>query len=139
MRFPNSAFCPCVSTMFGLDQSSLTNNHLIAKHFTALFFFAFFFWLAFCFCLQKAATVSPYHPEDDEEIFPPKTKPMRDYSREPLSGGSGKLKVRMVPAESLWLWQWQRRSGSMSFFLFWLFSKFSVFQFCYLVLIDNKA
>ena len=43
--------------------------------------------------LQKASPLSPFHPEDDEEIFPPKTKPMKDYSREPLSG---KAKVCVV-------------------------------------------
>ncbi|XP_072040838.1 cytokine-like nuclear factor N-PAC isoform X1 [Amphiura filiformis] len=48
--------------------------------------------------VSKAATVSPYHPEDDDEIFPPKSKPMKDYSREPLSGG-GKLKLRLQSDE----------------------------------------
>lgn len=29
-------------------------------------------------------TVSPYHPEDEDEIIP--KKPTKDYTREPLTG-----------------------------------------------------
>ncbi|XP_033646289.1 glyoxylate/succinic semialdehyde reductase 1-like [Asterias rubens] len=43
---------------------------------------------------KKASPLSPFHPEDDEEIFPPKSKPMKDYSREPLSG---KAKLNSQP------------------------------------------
>ncbi|XP_033125988.1 glyoxylate/succinic semialdehyde reductase 1-like isoform X2 [Anneissia japonica] len=34
---------------------------------------------------EKDKTLSPYHPDDDEDVFP-KAKPMRDYSREAFSG-----------------------------------------------------
>ncbi|XP_038055751.1 glyoxylate/succinic semialdehyde reductase 1-like isoform X1 [Patiria miniata] len=43
---------------------------------------------------KKASPLSPFHPKDDEEIFPPKSKPMKDYSREPLTG---KAKLNSTP------------------------------------------